>query len=190
MNDVFTPAEMNSWYDPCIIERNDYTNGVTAAQDGDTGTVMHSDTYSLNNWMRVDLLIPRMIFNVRIHSRSDHWSNSIRDNGNLVSVGNYRAWSSGGDNIQCSVPPGFVSQTSWRDFSCHGIVGRYVWVYKTDCATTCIMNFAGMHPRRFATGRLQITALCASRLFASPPALILQSWKSTAQRQCFQPSWK
>jgi hypothetical protein len=135
---------MNSYYEnPCRAPKSaiDYLYGPHRTLDGILGNFMHSDIYSLEHWIRYDLIEQRALTSIRL------WAGQFccytRDDSVQMWVGDNGTSATGIGNAQCSFPPGFASWGGDRNFTCTGLVGRYVWAYQTCASPGCIMNMGG-----------------------------------------------
>jgi hypothetical protein len=109
--------------------------------DGDKASILHSNTYSLNQFVRYDLIEERALTLVRLWPRQDCCTS--RDDTVQIWIGNNAVDPKASGNAQCSFPPGFASTASSRDFVCTGLFGRYVFASQSCAVTGCMMNYAG-----------------------------------------------
>jgi hypothetical protein len=143
-NHRFTPGQMNTFYEPpCASPTSaaDFVYGPYKTQDGDYTNYLHSDIYSLVHWVKYDLIEQRALSRIRL------WAGQsccyTRDDSVQMWVGDNPAGPTASGNAQCSFPAGFASASSYREFSCTGLFGRYVWAYQTCASSGCIMNMGG-----------------------------------------------
>jgi len=140
-----TPAFLTGFYEtPCSVSggsQANYMNGPYRSLDGDKASILHSNTYSLNQFVRYDLIEERALTLVRLWPRQDCCAS--RDDTVRIWIGNAANDPQAAGNAQCSFPAGFASTTSSRDFVCTGLFGRYVFASQLCATAGCIINYAG-----------------------------------------------